>query len=184
MTVAGAPRSPPQPALSHREDVELAETRKRQVAELETSLAEVKATAAAAAAEDEAAQLAAVDRLNEHDMEVAPALSTAPTSTLTLARPHADHAAIKQDKPQAASLCWNCEPASVLCLLQEYHVMKILLGNKLEAMEQQFEDIHKVCPGHRAVSHLHLLYTQRALRCSSVLLEAYSCTGLAWIGTK
>ncbi len=23
--------------------------------------------------------------------------------------------------------------------------MKILLGNKLEAMEQQFEDIHKVC---------------------------------------
>lgn len=27
---------------------------------------------------------------------------------------------------------------------QEYHVMKILLGNKLEAMEQQFEDVHKV----------------------------------------
>ncbi len=57
-------------AWQRREDVELVETHERQVAELEASLAEVSAAAAAAEAEDWEAQQAAVDRLNEHDMEV------------------------------------------------------------------------------------------------------------------
>ena len=44
----------------------------------------------------------------------------------------------------ARLFCWRITHSCVP-VLQEYHVMKILLGNKLEAMEQQFEDIHKVC---------------------------------------
>ena len=52
------------------EDAELVETHERQVAELQKSLAEVSAAAAAAEAQDRAAQQAAVDRQNEHDMEV------------------------------------------------------------------------------------------------------------------
>ena len=57
-------------AWQRREDAELVETHERQVAELANSLAQVSAAAAAAEAEDRAAQQAAVDRLNEHDMEV------------------------------------------------------------------------------------------------------------------
>ena len=45
-------------------------THAQQVADLETALAEVLAAAAAAQAQDEAARLAVVDSLQEHDSEV------------------------------------------------------------------------------------------------------------------
>ncbi len=53
-----------------REEGQLAATHAQQVADLEAALAEVSAAAAAREAEDDAAQLAVVDCLQEHDSEV------------------------------------------------------------------------------------------------------------------
>ena len=53
-----------------REEGRLAETHVRQVADLEATLAEVTSAAAVAEAEDDAARIAAMERLQEHDSEV------------------------------------------------------------------------------------------------------------------
>ena len=134
-----------------REDVELVETHERHVAELEAALAEVRATAAAAEAEDEAAQQAAVDRLNEHDSEVRERVWGKLNSKIQQPTAPAVLLPLHDCSPRVLMLPARLRMTEMhvrASVVQEYHVMKILLGNKLEAMEQQFEDIHKVREQH------------------------------------